>query len=52
MMDITKMRRQEVAAVVYCLLQRCQLTTAAVERSFSMLNKLLAKEQKFFTEES
>ena len=47
MMDITKMSRQEVAPVVYCLLQRCQPTTAAVERSFSMLNKLLALDKHF-----
>ena len=44
MMDITKMSRQEVAPAVgqYGLRQRCQPTKAAAERSFSMLNKLLA----------
>ena len=47
MMDITKMSRQEVAPAVYCLLRRCQPTTAAVERSFSMLNKLLATDKNF-----
>ena len=47
MMDITKMSRQEVAPAVYCLLQRCQPTMAAEERSFSMLNKLLAKDKNF-----
>ena len=41
------MSRQEVSSVVYCLLQKCQPTTAAVERSFSMLNKLLAKDKIF-----
>ena len=47
MMDIIKMSRQEVAPAVYGLLQRCQPTTAAVERSFSMLKKLLAKDRNF-----
>ena len=47
MMDITKMSRQEVAPAVFCLLQRRQPTTAAVERSFSRLNKLLAEDQNF-----
>ena len=47
MMDITKMSRQEVPPAVYCLLKRRQPTTAAVERSFSMLNKLLAKNKNF-----
>ena len=47
MIDITEMSRQEVAPAVYYLLQRCQPTTAAVERSFSMLNKLLAKDENF-----
>ena len=42
------MSRREVAPAVYCLLQRCQPTTAAVERSFSMLNKLLAKTETFY----
>ena len=46
-MDITKTSRQEVAPAVYCLLQRYQPTTAAVERSFFMLNKLLAKDKNF-----
>ena len=46
-MDIIKMSRQEVAPAVYGLLQRCQPTTAAVERSFSMLKKLLAKDRNF-----
>ena len=47
MMDITKMSRQKVAPAVYCLLQRYQPTTAAAERSFSMLNKLLAIDKNF-----
>ena len=47
MMDITKMSRQEVASAVYGLRPRCQPTKAAAERSFSMLNKLLAKDRNF-----
>ena len=47
MMDITKMCRQEVAPAVYGLCQRCQPTKPASERSFSMLNKLLAKDRNF-----
>ena len=47
MMDTTKVNRQEVASAVFCLLQRCQPTTATVERTFSMLNKLLAKDKHF-----
>ena len=42
-----KMSRQEVAPTVYCLLQRCQPTTAEVKRSFSTRNKLLAKDKNF-----
>ena len=47
MMNITKMSRQEVAPAAFCLLQRCQPTMAAVECSFSTLNKLLAKDKNF-----
>ena len=47
MMDITKMSRQEVAPAVHGLRQRCQLTKAAAVRSFSMLNKLFAKDRNF-----
>ena len=47
MMDITKMSQQEVAPAVYGLRQRCQPTKAAVELSFSMLNKLFAEDGNF-----
>ena len=47
MIDTTKMSRQEVAPAVYGLRQRCQPTKAAPERTFSMLNKLLAKDKNF-----
>ena len=47
MTNITKMSRQEVASAVFGLRQRCQLTKTAAERSFTMLNKLLAKDRSF-----
>ena len=47
MMDITKMSRQQVAPAVRSLHQRCQPTKAAAERSFSIVNKLLAKDRNF-----
>ena len=36
-----------IAPITYALLQKAQPTSAAVERSFSMLSKLLRKERKF-----
>ena len=44
------MNRQEIAPAVYGLLQECQPTSASVERSFSMLNKLVAKDRNFLSE--
>ena len=48
--DIMAMNRPEISPTVYGLLQDCQPTTASVERSFSMLNKLLAKDRNFLPE--
>ena len=45
--EIMAMNRQEISPTAYGLLQHCQPTTASVERNFSMLNKLLAKERNF-----
>jgi len=48
--DISKiinMERQDISPAVYSLLQNSQPTTASVERSFSMLKKLLAKDRNF-----
>ena len=39
--------RQDISPAEYCLLQRCQLTTTSVGKSFSMLRKLLAKDGNF-----
>ena len=47
MMDITKMSRQQVTPAVYGLHKRCQPTKAAAERSFAIVNKLLAKDKNF-----
>ena len=41
------MSRQEDGPGVYGLRQRCHPTKAVAERSFSMLNKLLAKDKNF-----
>ena len=41
---IMELSRSAVSPAVYAALQQCQPTGASVERSFSMLNKLLAKD--------
>ena len=48
--DISKimsMARSDISPAVYSLLQHSQPTSASVERSFSMLKKLLAKDRNF-----
>ena len=48
--DISEIRntdRQDISPVVYHMLQNSQPTSAFVERSFSMLKKLLAKRRNF-----
>ena len=42
---VLNMERPDISPAVYSLLR--QSTTASVERSFSMLQKLLAKDRKF-----
>ena len=44
---IMELSRPAVNPGVYAALQQCQSTSASVERSFSMLNKLLAKDRNF-----
>ena len=39
--------KEHIPSATYALLQNCQATTAAVERSFSMLKKILAKDRNF-----
>ena len=48
--DISKiinMERQDISPAVYHMLENSQPTSASVERSFSMLKKLLAKDGNF-----
>ena len=52
--DISKimdMKRRYLSPAVYSLLQHSQPTTASVERSFSMLRKLLAEDRHFKVED-
>ena len=44
---IMQLSRPDVNPATYALLQQCQPTSASVERSFSMLNKLLVKDRNF-----
>ena len=48
--EIINMKRQNISPAVYHMLQNSQPTSASVERSFSMLKKLLAKERNFKVE--
>ena len=41
------MERQEVSPAVYQMLQNSQATSVSVERNFSKLKKLLAKDKNF-----
>ena len=45
--EIINMERQDISMAVYHMLQNSQPTSASVERSFSMLKKLLAKDRNF-----
>ena len=45
--EITIMERQDIPPAVYLMLQNSQPTSASVERSFSMLKRLLAKNRNF-----
>jgi hypothetical protein len=45
--SIMSMSREDISPLLYSLLQNCQPTSASVERSFSMLGKLLAKDRNF-----
>ena len=48
--EIINMERQAISPAVYQMLQNSQPTSASVERSFSMLKKLLAKDRNFKVE--
>lgn len=44
---IVTMKKEHISPGLYAELQSCQPTSAAVERSFSMLKKMLAKDRQF-----
>ena len=48
--EIINMERQDISPAVYHMLQNSRPTFASVERSFSMLKKLLAKDRNFKVE--
>ena len=45
--EIINMETQDISLAVYHMLQNSQPTSASVERSFSMLKKLLGKDRNF-----
>ena len=45
--EIINMERQDISPAVYHMLQNSQPTSASVERSFTMLKKLLANDKNF-----
>ena len=45
--DIMLLRRKEVSPTLYASLQQCTATSVCVERSFSILKKLIAKDRNF-----
>ena len=48
--EIINMERQDISPAVYHMLQNSQPTSVSVQRSFSMLKKLLAKDRNFKVE--
>ena len=48
--EIINAKSQDISPAVYHMLQTSQPTSASVERSFSMLKKLLAKDRNFKAE--
>ena len=48
--EIINMERQDIAPAVYHMLQNSEPTSTSVERSFSILKKLLAKDRNFKVE--
>jgi len=47
LVTIATLSRLDIAPTQYHLIQKCQASSASVERSFSMLKKLLAKDRPF-----
>ena len=50
MTEIMNMARDDISPDQFVLLQNCQATTSDVERSFSMLKKILASDRQFSSE--
>lgn len=48
--NINEFSNQKISPSIYCALRRCPPSSISVERSFSMLNKLLAKDRNFLAE--
>ena len=48
--EMINMERQDISPAVYHMLQNSQPTSASVEKSFSMLKNLLAKDRNFKAE--
>ena len=48
--NFVNLKQEDISPALYSELQCCQPTTAAVERSFSMLGKLLRKDRPFSLE--
>ena len=48
--EIINVERQDISPAVYHMLQNSQSTSASVEKSFTMLKKLLAKDRNFKVE--
>jgi len=49
-LKIMSVERSDISPAVYSLLHHCQPTSASVERSYSMLQKILAKDRRFAIE--
>ena len=48
--EIINMERQDISLAVYHMLQNSQPTSVSIERSFSMMKKLLTKDRNFKVE--
>ena len=49
-LDIIELKRTDISPALYELLQKCQPTSISVERSFSILKKMLATDRNFKAE--
>ena len=49
-LELVNCARREISPAIYASLQSCTATTCAVERSFSLLKKLLSKDRNFLPE--